>query len=546
MRDKFKSKYLTLIICACVSFFITFFASDIILSKLHMYEFKDEPATIRIKVLDESNKHSYGKEMRIVSLTINGEQLDLKDYANDDWIWHEEWGYILYQEGNSVFEVKLDRPLHSLQMEYVEQEGSGNAVVFCNNEEACQLNMYRKKWSNEILTLSYLSENGKLFWKCDLFLFIVLLSFIIVKMASVLLNPPPKLKGVKSNLTMFDLAKGIGIIGIIFGHTKGLVYGGLDVSGLKLEMVSSIIGLFFLYGLLPMFFIASGYGFRISETKTTCKKQLYFLVKPYAIVTLATVLVSLLRFFIDSEYKLEEFLGTILPFLFANAHECSIGSIAIKSIGPMWFGFSLAIAWIVLNSILNVKNQRLRNIMLISIPMVGYFFSKFDLSYYSLTQTLFVVLLIFVGYLLREKKIFIKESNKTIFAYCLGGILFVALAIYNGNNISIVWNKMGKNYFIMMILCMISGTIILRAFLVLNQYAIGKFKWLKEIGRNTYIIFYIHSFEDIAIPWKKVVNFLPEGKFLSFIILVSLRCLLIYVIYKMIEIIKKYKTKRRV
>ena len=91
MRDKFKSKYLTLIICASVSFFITFFASDIILSKLHMYEFKDEPATIRIKVLDESNKHSYGKEMRIVSLTINGEQLDLKDYANDDWIWHEEW-----------------------------------------------------------------------------------------------------------------------------------------------------------------------------------------------------------------------------------------------------------------------------------------------------------------------------------------------------------------------------------------------------------------------------------------------------------------------
>ena len=546
MRDKFKSKYLIIIICVFVSFFITYVVSDIILSKMHMYKFTDEPATIRIKVLDESNKHSYGREMRIISLTINGEKLELADYANDDWIWYEEWGYILYKEGSLDFEVNLNKPLHSLELEYAEQDSSGNAIVYCNNEEACKLNMYRKKWNNKIVTISYISESDKYFWCCDIFIVTFLMLFMILKIISMIWNPQPKLMGVKSNLTMFDLAKGIGIILIILGHTKELIFGGSLGIGMRIEIISVIIGLFFLYGLMPMFFVASGYGFRISDSKSTFKKQLYFLLKPYAIVAISTLMISLLRLLISSEYRLEEFWWTILPFALANAHEGRIGPIAINSIGPMWFGFALGIAWIVLNCILNVKNKYLRNALLILLPVVGYCFCEFDLYYYSFTQIIAVLLFIFVGYIIREKKIFIKESNKTIVGYLVGVIIFIILAIINGVNINIAVNNWGNNYFIAMILCMISGTIILRLFLAFNQYAIGKFRLIKEIGRNTYIIFYIHAFEYLALPWDEVVKLLPNKKILQFIIIAILRCLVIFAIYKMIEIIKKYKTKRRV
>ncbi|MBQ1194023.1 MAG: hypothetical protein IIX45_07920, partial [Lachnospiraceae bacterium] len=123
MNNKSKSKYLIFIICALLSLVITYFSSEIILSKLNIHKFNNESASIKIEMLDQSNKQSYGREMRIVSLTINGAKLNLADYANDDWVWHEEWGYILYQQGDSDFEINLNEPLRSFAMEYVEQEG---------------------------------------------------------------------------------------------------------------------------------------------------------------------------------------------------------------------------------------------------------------------------------------------------------------------------------------------------------------------------------------------------------------------------------------
>ena len=83
MNNKSKSKYLIFIICALLSLVITYFSSEIILSKLNIHKFNNESASIKIEMLDQSNKQSYGREMRIVSLTINGAKLNLADYAND-------------------------------------------------------------------------------------------------------------------------------------------------------------------------------------------------------------------------------------------------------------------------------------------------------------------------------------------------------------------------------------------------------------------------------------------------------------------------------
>ena len=96
-----------------------------------------------------------------------------------------------------------------------------------------------------------------------------------------------------------------------------------------------------------------------------------------------------------------------------------------------------------------------------------------------------------------------------------------------------------------MILSIISGIIILRLFLAFNQYAIGKFKLIKEIGRNTYIIFYIHAFEYLALPWGEIVGLLPDNKIIRFIIIALLRCWVIFTIYKVIGLIKIFKHKRR-
>lgn len=545
MNNKSKSKYLIFIICALLSLVITYFSSEIILSKLNIHKFNNESASIKIEMLDQSNKQSYGREMRIVSLTINGAKLNLADYANDDWVWHEEWGYILYQQGDSDFEINLNEPLRSFAIEYVEQEGSGNAILYCNNEEACKLNMYRDEWKNKTITLSYISNTSKYFLCCDIFLATFLVLYLLLNMISMILNPQPEINSVKSNLTMFDLAKGIGIIFIILGHTRELVFGSSLGSGAKVEIISAIIGLFFLYGLLPMFFIASGYGFRISNPKNTLKKQLYFLFKPYVIVAFFTLLVSLLRLLLSSAYKPEDFWWTMLPFAFANAHEGKIGSIAINSIGPVWFGLALGIAWIVLNAILNVKNKKIQNTLLVLMLIAGYVFYKFDLYFYSLAQIVSVFWFIYAGYIIREKKIFIKENKKTRVAYFVGAIVFIILAIFNGFTINIATNNWGNNYVIAMILSIISGIIILRLFLAFNQYAIGKFKLIKEIGRNTYIIFYIHAFEYLALPWGEIVSLLPDNKIIRFIIIALLRCWVIFTIYKVIGLIKIFKHKRR-
>lgn len=160
-------------------------------------------------------------------------------------------------------------------------------------------------------------------------------------------------KEVKLNLATFDFAKGVAVLGILLGHmfshydasqTPGLI----PVSALLFLLQNAIN---------PMFFIASGFGFRAKPPKKMLAKTKKELLKPYLYVTLFIALLFPLIHFGFYRWwpgAFQEMLRYLLAFLLGipktgktvlgfYLYECSV----------MWFFLALFLAMNLLNRILS-------------------------------------------------------------------------------------------------------------------------------------------------------------------------------------------------
>lgn len=536
-------KKLSIVLCIiAVALILTFLIFPLYRKLNHCFDQEKEIHIISFQMSQDVPKGSYGHEMRIVNVSINGNRVDLTQFENEDWVWHGEWGYVLYQNGEKDFCIESDEPITTFSMEYVKQEGSGICYIKLG-DEIIDLSMYRKTWKNSILNVKYQNTLQKYLSLVDIFLLSLVIVFLGYRIGVNFRKKDQTVGGIGSSLTMFDFAKGLGMIFIIIGHSTEDIISINEAFSNVNSACFGIIGIGMMYSLMTMFFIASGYGFRKGDIKNGTRMQLKYLLSPYWKVAVGVTVVCLLRFLFEGTFTEKGLLFKVLPFPLFSAHDGSIAGISIGNIGPIWYGVSLCFAWIILSLIFLFDSQIIHYFCVIICVIISYILSRFDVYYFCLTQVFAAVPMIYAGYLIRKNKIWTKETGLKRIVYILLAMLFCIGAVFNGTPFSIAVNNWGNNLIVGLFTSILGGFFLLRVILAFNKPLKGKAGFIKKIGRESYLVFYVHTFEYIAIPWKQIMQGLVVADGIKLIFIFICRSVLIWLILfaiKRIRSVKRY------
>ena len=522
----------------CLAIVFSIFFSPYIFQLENVYEYDQNVTRISIHVKDEIPKGSFAKEMRIVNMKINNDVVSLEKYDNAGWTWHEEWGYTLYTDSDEEFVIDYKEPIKNLSFEYVKHQGSGIAEIYVGNTKIDEINMYKSRWYNFEKYYTFVTplEKNLKFVEHTMF-FIIIFFAVFIVLRNIMDKNEKRKYGVSSSLGMFDAAKGLSMFLIILGHS--ITDPSKSATSILLLMLAYIVAI----GLMPMFYIISGYGFRGEKNVSCMKKQLSFLLKPYLVLAVATILCSLIKMAIMSEYTMQDVKSLVVSFLTFSTIGGTIGGVETISVGPIWFCIELCIAWIILNLIFSLKNKKAIYISLAILMIVGVLSERLPYNIYGRTQFIPAVFFIFVGYLLRDKKLFQKENKYTCLKYVAVVIVAVLVIMINGVVVA-ASNYMGRYYVLGVLSAASMGVVLLRLYMILNSKV--NMKLFKKIGRNTYDIIYIHNFEYLVVPWDKIMNYVDLPMIVEGLLVTVLRCILIYLIFKIVQLFRKMIRKSKV
>ena len=501
-----------------------------------------ERNTIHVRMLDEPDNRSYGNEMRILYVKVNGKNLDLAAYDTEDWVWHGEWGYTLFTSGDHDFYIHIDEKLHTLDFCYIKQEGSGKCEIYLNDHLEKTPDMYSSKWKNANLFISFLSPGQMIFRGAEIWMLLSLLLFICVKAVRTWKYGSENTE-LKFGIGTFNLAKGLGIVLIVFVHAGLCVLTAEDiVSG---SLILAVLFIFLTYGLIPAFFIMGGFGRKNKRVSAGVKTSLKEMLVPYAVISLIIGICFLLKANISSTYGFGELKKDIISLALMLIHDKDINGVFFRSIGPLWFTTSFALGSILFSLALAVKKEIVRYaVIVIMLILTGFLMSE-DLAFFCITTGLMAALYMYAGHVIHEGKLL--KNNGRKYAVILALILPVMLlAVLNGTSFAVSGNTMGNSFVLGVIVSILAAVIYIKV--CVNFYVAfpGKFRVLGMIGRYSYPIFFAHALEYMIIPWRDIAEYLPENKAVRILIIFFLRSAVIALftlIFLALSRIKKHKTE---
>lgn len=220
----------------------------------------------------------------------------------------------------------------------------------------------------------------------------------------------------KKRISWIDIARLIGILTIILAHSSGpyahTLYG---------NMLFAIN--------VPIFFILSGYLFRIKDYKTILKSGFFNLLLPYSATAIILILISALKNKFNFEILTSSFpriLYGIKSTLYAagTSNPVILGHpLNIIQIGAIWFLPAMFIANLLFNSILKVR-QRFSisdsnlSLIILLISYFGFILAKFAQLPWSLPAVLISLIFYWAGFLIKKYD-FVSKGNLSLFIIAL-------------------------------------------------------------------------------------------------------------------------------
>ena len=333
----------------------------------------------------------------------------------------------------------------------------------------------------------------------------------------------------KITLGSFDLVKGISILCVMILHT--LSYYNMDKMPVLLPVVSLVSCCCF--GVMPLFFIVSGFGMQTTTPGKMLKKTFSGFVIPYLWVMAGyAVIYPLVMMCLYHSWPnaVHETLRFLFAFLLGLPKEgLQLGAFALRSCTAAWFLLAMFIALNILNLILRVKKESVQAFLVILCValggIMGYLkYTKY--GFFCIPQGLVVVGMCYIGHVIKKYKLFEKLLNSVwtyvilipiAIAELLWGHLDLAAATYN-------------NFVLDYIGGCCSGLL-----LMLVGFRLGKLEWrgldwLKKMGTYSYWIFCIHSVEMMALPWSVWSQHMANHQQLAYLIESVLRAGIIVVV----------------
>ena len=342
-----------------------------------------------------------------------------------------------------------------------------------------------------------------------------------------------------NTIGMFDLSRGMLMLLVIIGHSVTLFYkyweGGGEPS---LWMAPLAIGKIFIYGLIPMFFMMSGYGFRKQKMGKCIKARIQYLLKPYVWVMIVVTLLAVLKKILQHESIVEALRYQTVPFLLGLCPgETGVLGCYVASIGPLWFLVVLGVAWIGLNLIFQLESEAMQIVCIITLAAFSTRLPFYAFMPFCFVQSLCCIAYLYIGYYIKKNKLMMEKLSKKTLAILV--LILVCVAPFGNVEVSQnVW-KLG---FLDFVASCVAGFLLFKIFIACNRFEGRIANSLRVLGSDSLYILCVHTVEYLVFPWERVAEKFEGHMILGIVAVTVVRILFIlagcFLIKKVNKIIK--------
>lgn len=346
---------------------------------------------------------------------------------------------------------------------------------------------------------------------------------------------------------MFDLIKGLAVISVLLTHTQNLFPGEIfivDTAAPIKSLIMCAINIISLgNGILPVFFLVSGFGFRPVNLKKCIKKQAQFLMKPYAFVSVLTTGIHFCSHYFFFRYLPGSIYATLCVlggYLLGASLTLEYSGIVFCSVGSVWYLLALFGAWILLNCLMLWVPERYTTASVFGLVILGRVLGSVFAVPYCIPQMFVGTGYLYAGWLM-------KKNN-----WLSGGLSRIKwIAIILLAAVSQIFGKYelsGGVWKLGLIDIMGAGCIAFIYIWILLRLDCLEFPLKNQIcmiGRYSLWIICIHTVENQGLPWYLFAERWTYDPFVGFVLAVLMKGTVIYVIYRILRWWNLQKMKKR-
>jgi len=286
------------------------------------------------------------------------------------------------------------------------------------------------------------------------------------------------------NMVMFDFAKGLAMLAVVFIHSGAVA----DHDTYPVVLIRSVV--------VAVFFMASGFWLRKRKVKTGIRLAAQQLLIPYA-VTLGIILAV-------------GFVHRLLTRDLGEYWELFVLPVLKRGAGPrtgaLWFLVATFQTWSMYYLLMRLKDGRLRFALVLLGAVVGMGLLPLHDYTYLIPQSLLMLPYIYGGYWIREKGLF----DKNVPVWLLVVLSVPALVLAAFGKIDVIMDV--ADFGIVNIAAqLLFGYALIYVTLLINAKEWKWTEWIMEIGRHSLWVLCIHSIEMSVFPWSILWRFVDPG-----------------------------------
>lgn len=299
------------------------------------------------------------------------------------------------------------------------------------------------------------------------------------------------------NMVMFDLAKGLAMLAVIFVHSGTVA----DYDTYPIVLLRSVV--------VAMFFMASGFWLRKRKLNTGVRLAARQLLIPYG-VTLGIILAV-------------GFVHRLLTGQMGNFLELFLLPVLKRGAGPrtgaLWFLLATFWTWCMYYLLMRLKDARLRWVLVALGAVVGMGLLPLHDYTYILPQSLLMLPYIYGGCWIREKGLF----DRKVPAWLLVLMSVPALVMAAFGKIDVIMDV--ADFGVLNIAAqLLFGYALIYVTLLINARQWKWTEWIMDIGRHSLWVLCIHSIEMSVFPWDVLWRFVDPGSVTGIAAHFVLRC----------------------
>jgi len=299
------------------------------------------------------------------------------------------------------------------------------------------------------------------------------------------------------NMVMFDFAKGLAMLAVVFIHSGAVAVH----DTYPIVLIRSVV--------VAVFFMASGFWLRKRKLQTGVRLAAKQLLIPYG-VTLAIILAI-------------GFLHRLLTHDMQNYLDIFLMPVLKRGAGPrtgaLWFLLATFWTWCMYYLLMRLKDARLRLLLVAVGAVIGSGLLPLHDYTYILPQSLLMLPYIYGGYWIREKGLF----DKNVPAWLLALMSVPALALAAFGKIDVIMDVADFGIF-NIAAQLLFGYALIYITLLINAKEWKWTEWIMEIGRHSLWVLCIHSIEMSVFPWDILWRFVEPDSVAGVLLHFILRC----------------------